>query len=214
MRSSGFTLIEVLIAMAITAIVAAIAYSGLSSVVTSLDVLRGNADRSFEINRAWQIISRDIGEFMPRPVRDEFGELEPALMGGRLALYPLSLTRGGWHNPNGHARSHLQRINYRLEDDTLYRDAFVVLDRASDSQPASALLLEGVEDFEIAFLPSIEQLRTRRGSTAIETDNWSENWVGDTSAPNAALAPPAAMEIRLQLEDWGEMRRLYALPPY
>ena len=33
-------------------------------------------------------------------------------------------------------------------------------------------------------------------------------------APDSELVPPLALEIRLQLEDWGEMRRLYALPPY
>jgi len=47
----------------------------------------------------------------------------------------------------------------------------------------------------------------------IDTSDWTENWVADISAPSASLAPPTAVEIMLQLDDWEEIRRLYALPP-
>ena len=38
-------------------------------------------------------------------------------------------------------------------------------------------------------------------------------WVVEPGQPGGAMAPPAALQLTLQLEDWGEMRRLYALPP-
>ncbi len=212
-RSRGFTLVEVLIALGITAFVSVIAYTSLSTVITGVESTRETTRRVVEVNRAWSIISRDLRQFVPRPVRDEFGEEEPAMAGGPAARFALSFTRTGWHNPADHPRSHLQRVNYRLEDGALWRDTYPVLDRAGDTSAREVRLLEGVEYMTIAFLGSLAGVETADDSVSLETRDWPENWVADTSTPGATLAPPAAVEIRLQLEDWGEMRRLYALPP-
>jgi len=212
-KPAGFTLVEVLIALAITAFVSMIAYTSLSTVMTGVERLRENTDRIYEVNRAFMIISRDLRQFTDRPVRDEFGEVDPAFSGGELARFALSFTRTGWHNPNGHPRSNMQRVNYRLEDDGLWRDTYPVLDRMGDTEPDSVLLLEGVETLQVAFLGTLEELQTQSGSAALDTRNWAENWVSDGSAPGTALLPPVAVEIRLQLQEWGEMRRLYALSP-
>lgn len=210
---SGFTLVEVLIAMAITVLVAAIAYSSLARVMAGVEGLRESADRSYEVNRAMMILTRDMRHFVPRPVRDEFGELEPALVGGELARFALSFTRTGWHNPLEHPRSSLQRVNYRIEDDALWRDSYVVLDRAGDTEPRSTLLLDNVETFALAFLGKAQGARIDREDGVIDTSSWPENWVPDNSAPGVDLAPPEVLEITLTLTDWGEIRRLYVLPP-
>jgi general secretion pathway protein J len=213
-RTTGFTLVEVLIALAITALVATIAYTGLSTVMTGAERLRDNADRIYELNRAFMILSRDLRQFTARPVRDEFGDIEPAFTGGELARFELSFTRTGWYNPNNHPRSTLQRVNYRLEDEGLWRDTYPVLDRAANTEPESALLLDGVESIHVVFLGSLETLQIEPGSGAVDTRNWVENWVSDNSGvQGAVLAPPSAVEITLQLKGWGEMKRLYALPP-
>jgi len=211
--TAGFTLVEVLIALGITAFVSVIAYTSLSAVLSGAERLRENTDRSYEINRAFMILSRDLRQFVDRPVRDEFGEREPGLTGGLLARFPLSFTRTGWHNPNGYPRSNLQRVNYRLEDDALWRDSYTVLDRAASTEPTSVLLLEGVEEVQLRFLAGLDQLQVSSRGLNIDTSDWTENWVADTSAPGASLAPPTAVEILLQLDDWEEIRRLYALPP-
>lgn len=211
--SAGFTLIEVLISLAITAFVAVIAYTSLSAVLSGVESLRFNTDRIYEVNRALMIMSRDLRQFANRPVRDEYGELEPALAGGTLARFTLSFTRTGWHNPNGHPRSNLQRVNYRLEDGALWRDSYPVLDRAADTEPQSVLLLDDVDDLRLTFLPSLDALQINTGGGSLDTTNWVENWVADTSSPGVELAPPVALEITFQLKDWGEMRRVYALPP-
>jgi len=212
-RGRGFTLVEVLIALGITAFVSAIAYTGLSTVITGVESTRETMRRTVEVNRAWMILSRDLRQFVPRPVRDEFGEEEPALWGGPAARFPLALTRAGWHNPIGHPRSNLQRVIYRIEDNTLWRDTYTVLDRAGDSEPQEVSLLDGVENFELGFLAGLDAVEAAGDSSNLDTRNWSENWVPDTSVAGQGLNPPLAVEVRLQLEDWGEMRRLYALPP-
>jgi general secretion pathway protein J len=208
----GFTLIEVLIALAITAVVATLAYSSLSTVITAMESSRANAQRTYQINRAMSVLSRDIRQFVQRPVRDEFGEVEPALAGGPAARFMLSFTRAGWHNTNNQLRSHLQRVNYVWEEDGLWRESYPVLDRAGDTEASRVLLLDEVEQMELRFLGSLGDLNAGRGSD-IDTRNWSENWVIDTSRPGVELSVPVAIEVNLQLTDWGELRRLYALPP-
>ena len=210
--SSGFTLIEVLIAMAITAFVSTIAYTSLSTVMTGVESTRQVSNRTYEVNRAWMIISRDVRQIIARPIRDEFGELEPAMTGGPAARFALSFTRSGWHNPNEHLRSNLQRVNYRVEDNALWRDSYPVLDRAGDTSADSVRLLQGVEYMELAFLGSLAAAETVGDGVNLDTRNWSQSWVTDTSNPGVALAPPVAVQIRLQLDDWGEVLRLYELP--
>ena len=210
--ASGFTLVEVLIALAITAFVATIAYSSLSTVIIGMESTRENSQRAYAVNRAWMIITRDLRQFVNRPVRDEFGEPEPALQGGPAARFALSLTRSGWHNPNARLRSNLQRVNYRIEDEALWRDSYSVLDRAADTEPASVKLLEGVEYLDLAFLESLAAVESNRASSTLETRGWPDSWVVDTSEPGSVLAPPVALQITLQLSDWGEMSRLYELP--
>ena len=212
-RCAGFTLVEVLIALAISAFVSTIAYTSISTVLTGVDSLRETSDRTYEVNRAWMIISRDLRQFVPRPIRDEFGDWEPAFTGGAAARFELSFTRSGWHNPNAHLRSNLQRVNYRIEDEALWRDSYPVLDRAGDTSPQSVMLLDRVEYLELAFLGSLAEVQPESDSAGVDTRNWAENWVVDTSSPGTGLAPPVAVEIRLQLADWGQMRRLYELPP-
>lgn len=212
-RASGFTLVEVLIALAITALVSTIAYSSLSAVLLGAESNQSQARRSYEINRAWMIIGRDMAQFAARPVRDEFGDLEPAMSGGPAARFTLSLTRAGWHNPVGLPRSGLQRVNYRVEDDVLWRDSYAVLDRAGDTEPQASRLLEGVESLDLLFLEGINRVQPGSRGTELDTRNWPDSWISDPGQPEAPVAPPAAVEVRITLSDWGEMRRLYALPP-
>ena len=135
------------------------------------------------------------------------------MAGGSAARFALSFTRSGWHNPNEHLRSNLQRVNYRVEDEALWRDSYPVLDRAGDTEAQSVKLLDGVEILELAFLGSLGDVQSQEDSAGLDTGYWAENWVLDTSTPGASLPPPVAVEISLQLADWGEMRRMYELPP-
>jgi general secretion pathway protein J len=210
----GFTLIEVLIALSITAFVATIAYASLSSVISGVESTRAAATQTYELDRALVFISRDLRQVVARPVMDEFGQREPALTGGTLARYTLSFTRNGWHNPKQLTRSNLQRVNYLVEEGALWRESFFVLDRLGDSQSQRVKLLDGVEELTVAFIGSVDEVDTQNDGKTLDTRNWAENWVVDSSAAGVVLPPPAAIEVRLQLEGWGELSRLYELPSY
>ena len=211
MGARGFTLLEVLIAMAITAFVAAAAYRGLDTVIDGSRQLRASTQRSTELQRALAILDRDLRQFVDRPVRDEYGELQPGLSGGPLAWFPLSLTRAGWHNTQARPRSDLQRVNYYLEDGALWRAYYPVLDRVSNTPRFEVRLLDAVENLELRFLQDLDALRSSREGV-VDTQSWERNWLGDRSGSNLAVAPPAALELRLTLRGQGELRRLYVLP--
>ena len=117
--------------------------------------------------------------------------------------------------PTLNPRSNLQRVNYRLEDEGLWRDSYPVLDRAADTEPYSVMLLDGVEDMQLAFLASLEDLcRLQPGAAVPDTSNWVTNWVVDVGTPDAEIEESGWCRNQSAAgQGWGEMRRLYALPP-
>ncbi|WOJ94910.1 type II secretion system minor pseudopilin GspJ [Congregibacter variabilis] len=210
-RHSGFTLVEVLIALAITAFVAAASYSGISSTLTAAQQLRSASERTRNLNRALALLTRDLRQFSDRSVRDEFGAVQPALSGGPLGFYPLSLTRDGWTNSLRQPRSELQRVFYYIEEGALWRAYYPVLDRAVDVEPQRMELLGGVNAMELRFLDVLGNLEVD-GDLVVDTRSWAQNWVAQPAGGSAVPQPPVALEIRLELDDLGEIRRLYELP--
>ena len=210
---SGFTLLEVLIAMAITAFVSVLSYQTLSTALAGIESARTESERLHEINRAFTVLSRDVRQMTNRPVRDEFGQMASAMSGGELARDPLRLTRSGWHNSTGAPRSTLQRVAYRLEEDKLLRLSYPVLDRTTAIEPTETVLIDGVEVFELRFLPSVNALEVDRNQV-IDRRFWQENWVADVGFTDKIIDPPAAIEVRVILSDWGELERLYVMPSF
>jgi len=210
---SGFTLVEVLIAMAITAFVSVLSYQTLSTALAGIESARIESERLHEINRAFTVLSRDVRQMTNRPVRDEFGQMASAVSGGELARDPLRLTRSGWHNSTGAPRSTLQRVAYRLEEDKLLRLSYPVLDRTTAIEPTETVLIDGVKVFELRFLPSVNALEVDRNQV-IDRRFWQENWVADVGFTDKIIDPPAAIEVRVILSDWGELERLYVMPSF
>jgi general secretion pathway protein J len=209
--SKGFTLVEVLIAMAITALVAVVAYSGLSAAISGAESLRSASVRAHDIHQTLGLLSSDLRQTVNRPVIDEFGQVAPALSGGELARDMLSLTRAGWHNSTAAPRSGLQRVHWWLEDDQLWRGYYPVLDRTAGTESIETLILDEVTRFEVRFLPALGMIESDRDDV-IDRRNWQENWIADLSRPGLTPTPPAAVEVVLDISGLGEVRRLYVLP--
>ena len=209
--AGGFTLVEVLIAMAITALVAVVAYSGLSAALSGAESLRDASIRTHAIHQTLGLMSRDLRQVVNRPVIDEFGQTVPALSGGELARDMLSMTRAGWHNSTAAPRGTLQRVQWWLEGEQLWRSYFPVLDRTEGSEPIETPVLDRVARFEVRFLPNVAMIESDRDDV-IDRRNWQDNWIADLSQPGPVPAPPAAVEVMLDVVGLGEVRRLYVLP--
>ncbi|MFT5481516.1 MAG: general secretion pathway protein J [Halieaceae bacterium] len=205
-RQSGFTLVEVLLSMAITTVVAVIAYGGLDAAIKGVASTRDEAERLHHMDRALQMISRDLRQFIDRPVRDEFGVEEPSIFGGEAAEFALTLTRGGWANTNGMARSQLQRVRYFLEDGSLWRENWLVLDRSSTSISQRIELLDDVDGLHMKFLANVSGLNAKQ----LLEQGWIENW--NAIAGVAVVQIPLAVEVELEIANYGSVRRVYEVP--
>lgn len=195
--AAGFTLLELLVALAIFSLIAVMAYNGLKVVLEQQAATEIQADALAELQKVYLLMQRDIEEVVPRPIRDEYGDIQPALAGGDA----LQLTRGGWSNPAGRLRSSLQRVGYAYEDGHLVRYSWAVLDRAQDSEPQRQPLIGDIEEMTIRYLAG--------------NNEWEERWPdplasGDATAATTVL--PKAVEITLEHEKFGPLVWLFRLP--
>jgi len=185
------------VALAIFSLLAVMSYNGLKTVLNQQAATEIQADALAEMQKVYLLVQRDIEQVMPRPVRDEYGDEQPALAGGD----ELQLTRGGWSNPAGRLRSSLQRVGYAYEDRQLVRYSWTVLDRAQDSEPRRQVLLDDIEEMTIRYLAG--------------NNEWDESWPNPLSsggAPAAAAGLPKAVEITLDHERFGPLVWLFRLP--
>ncbi|MDG2375161.1 MAG: type II secretion system minor pseudopilin GspJ [Woeseiaceae bacterium] len=200
-RQRAFTLIEVLVAMAIFAVLAGFAYSTLGQTLLSAEILNERMDRLQALQRTMRLLTDDLQQLAPRPIRGELGNnLRPALDTGFQSGFALELTRSGWSNPIVLPRSTQQRAAYRIEDGELIRFHWYTLDRTLSNEPVSVTLLDGVEGLQFRFL--------------VGTNDFTDQWP-PLNLPGAlgARQRPRAVEVTLLLGEEGKIRRLIEVAP-
>ncbi len=197
-RHNGFTLLELIIAIAIFAVVGMLAMSGYNELLMQRERAAESMARVRSVQRAMTRLAQDFAQLEPRPVRDATATtVNPALYPNAAGAYVIELTRAGWSNPAGVSRATLQRVGYRLLDGKLYRDYWTVLDRTLSSAPVEVALVDKVTAFNLRYMD-----RNRQWQTA-----WPSDSVGGTGLMRARSLP-LAIEITLTLEDWGELKRI------
>jgi general secretion pathway protein J len=150
-RAAGFTLLELLVALTIFAVLAVMAYGGLETVLDTRAQVEAKAAHLANLQVVYSRMEQDIQQTVARTIRDSYGDPRPALIGGTGQQPTLEFTRGGWTNPSGELRSTLQRVAYGLEKNQLVRLSWMVLDRAQDSKPYKQVMLDGVNEFRVRF---------------------------------------------------------------
>jgi general secretion pathway protein J len=195
-RAGGFTMMEVLVAVAIFVIVGALAMGGYNELVKQSDMVETSAKRTRAIQRTVNRLALDFELLEPRPVREQLGDsYEPALRSDPRTQRLAELTHSGWSNPAGVSRSTLQRVAWRLDNNKLHRDYWLVLDRTLTGEPVSTQMLDRVRSVGLRFMDG--------------NQTWHEQWPPlGYSAPDAPRLRPIAVEVTLELEDWGKIVRL------
>lgn len=202
-RRAGFTLVELLVAIFITAIVFVLGYGAINQAVKNRTALEATQDRLLAVQGALRTLVQDFSQLAPRPVREPLGQgYLPAIFSGAETTALVTFTRGGWSNPAGVQRSTLQRVRYAFQDGKLRREYWSETDATLDPAPRSRALLEHVKQVKLRYMD--------------DGRNWREQWppptLTTTPTPRDMRWRPIAVEVTIELEDWGTVTRLIEVP--
>ena len=176
--------------MAVFAIMSAAAYSGLQSSLKAEENFAAAMKDLEAVQMSLTLFQRDIMQLSPRAIRDAYGDDEAAivLFNGR----ELFFTRGGNFSSLKLDQTELTRVAYSLQDGQFIRSYWRHLDSTQGDQPLRASLLSKVSNLQIRVL---------------DLNNvWHLDW------PLSNNTKIRALELTLELEDWGEIRRLLPTP--
>lgn len=196
----GFTLIEVLIAIVIMAIIATLTGQALHTATSSSDATNDAVKRLNSVDRTWTLLEADLRNAIPRAIVPSMGEPIPPVVVSRSSDYWLRVFRGGVVNPLHAPRSELVRIGYRLTDNVLWRDTWVNIASLDERDALKQKLMTDVKDVVIRVLSN--------SATSLAAGPWVQDWPASGVQANTL---PRALEVTIQTEDYGEMKRLFPL---
>lgn len=221
-NQKGFTLLEMVVAIGLSAMVAAMAYQ-------SFDGASRNAERTREVlagvnklDKAWQLIGQDMRNIVPINAQManpqvRFDAASQKTKGKETFQLIMFFARRGWVNPLGRVRSDLQQVNYRVAEGRLWRDYLpernVPLENVDFERDAfHQLLLENVTDVQLRFL-SDARIKAD-GKSVLEGSEYSKSWESIWPPVNAtgSAAMPIALEITIEVEGVGSSVRLFEIP--
>ncbi len=207
--SRGFTLIEVLVAMAIFVAIATAGTMIFGQALDNRDRVNDRAKELAELQRTFLFMQRDFEQVVPRGARDELGDAQSFLWRNREGA--IELTRTGWINPlQTRQRSELQRIRWSLIDGELRREYWDHPDRTVGSAPYASTLLQGVTEFRVEFLSRPSDTNGGEGGDY----RWHEDWPlpEDQDRSPAFQRAPLAVRVGITTKRFGTIERFFRVP--
>ncbi|CAM3739385.1 Type II secretion system protein J precursor [Vibrio aerogenes CECT 7868] len=195
-KNKGFTLLEVLIALAILASLSVAAYQVLNQVQTSSIVTHEKEQRLAEIQRTLAIMDNDFRQMALRKFRTDGEKPGKLLLVAKDNLMSsdsqgIMFTRYGWLNPQMQfPRGEVTKVGYRVIDEQLQRIWWRYPDTPVGDSGNVMKLLTQVESMTFRYY-------------------YKKKWV-DTWDNGAAL--PNAVGVKFKLKDYGEIERIYLTP--
>jgi len=188
----GFTLLEVLIAVAIFSVVSLASFTIFDTVLRGDENSKIRSDRQNELQRAFLLIERDFTQIAKRNMRvngeapsDSFLQTaDDSFLADEQAI---AFVRNGWTNPGLLLpRSDIQSVAYRLEEETLQRLHYNFVDAVVGQEPKIRPLISQVTSLDFEFY---------------DGKKWQEKWSG--------TALPQAIAIEIETLDYGLIRRQF-----
>lgn len=200
-HQTGFTIIEIMIAVAIFTLIGLASTSVLTSVIDSDEISEHRFGKLQELQRAMITIERDLLQVVPRAIRID-GQNNNLLMQGGKDLFDseahgIGFVRAGWQNPQLMLpRSTLQAVAYRLQEGRFERLFGNYVDNVIGYEPKVRVLLTDIEDFQVSFL-------TESGIDPSEEEGWEDTYSQDRI--------PVAVSITIQSKVFGLIKREFLL---
>jgi general secretion pathway protein J len=198
----GFTLIELLLAISILGLMSLGAYQFLANTSQSALRLNERQQELLAVERLQAVIAADLDQWVNRPIRDELGDPLPAFV-----LEPsgaMEFTRRGLSNPLDKPRSDMLRVRYEVREGRLWRLTWTTLDR-----------LQGMKPLESPVGPKELQLQWRvqaSPGTSVEQFWPPADAGGSARARSQTRGAPEIVNLDLDVEPWGRIRRIYWMP--
>lgn len=195
MRARGFTLLEMMIAIAIFAALSFGAYQMLDGLVNSAEVTDHQSAKFTALERTFALMGADFRQNVVTPLR---GTSQVGIAGGLNWLGSeyagVSLIRQGVFNLQAQEkRSQLMRVGYKVNaQGQLIRQFYRHLNPRGASSPIQQVLLTGVNQFRLRFF--------------MDKQGWQTSW-------HRHDIQPKAIEATLKLSAFGTFRRVFLLPP-
>lgn len=192
----GFTLLEILIAMAIFTLIGFASANILNTTIESSDLSTERFAQLEQLQRAMLTIERDVLQVMPRPVRVQGEENDIVIRGGQYEFESdadgVGFVRGGYQNPQLLLpRGTLQSVAYRLQEGELHRLYSNYVDNPVGFEPKQRTLLTDIDDFRVEYMTETDD--------ASDQSNWQETYVGNTL--------PVAIAVIIDSQVFGLIRR-------
>ena len=191
-RVRGFTLIEIMVSVAIFGVMASIIFPALIQFLDARDLLDEKHEQIIGMQKTFLFLSQDLRFASNRLGKDEFGELgKSTLRVGEddnlielTALYP-DLDLNGLGVP--------RRVKWLLEDNTLQRIQYPVMDPDQDTRVIRQNLMDGVQNIDITLMHIVDGSNTE---VAV--------WESESKLPDQ-------LEMVIELESGVEYRRLFTM---
>jgi len=193
--NQGFTLLEVLIAIAIFSIISLSSFTIFNSVLSGDEMAKKHSERQNELQRAFLIIERDLTQISRRSMRLNGEAPQTRLIqtnsdGFESEEQVIAFVRNGWTNPGLLLpRSDMQAIAYRLTEETFERLHFNFVDSVIGEEPKVRPLIHDVTKINFEYY---------------DGKDWLEIWGEDSL--------PLAIAIEIETKDYGLIRRQYLVP--
>lgn len=204
----AFTLIEVLVALAIFAILALISYRTLSSIFDTRERLQKSSTVLRDQALFFARLENDLNAILPRATRNGDGQMEAALV---IAIPQntndpvIRMTRAGFA-ANAGSYAAPQRIGYRLKDTTLELLIWDGLDLAPRTEPTAYSALKNIREFRWRVLAKPSD------GEAIWQNAWTPNINASAATPQTnAPQLPLAVEVTLTPTEGASVVRLFSL---